>query len=658
MTPRAVLPVLVSIFLFLLLPLSYALAAAPPDFEVLATAGSLVPDEENRTVRISSDGTGIYERYIPSAVGEPPLEEQSFSLDAAELDELWQAVQDNDFFNLNPEYSNPEIGDRTYARLVIRANGTTHEVTTQNIAVPPFDDIVAEIQALTPPGVELIYDTSDTPTFVPSDVCDPASSTAFRRLTKEELHSILEDPARSHALREELERPSLLLRPKSSADAHPGTVVAHELDLQEAVDRGIVTLEGKGGFFGDQVSIGVDNSTGETTEEINITLYLEFWGAEATEERADAIESAIEEAWGGSDASDGTTVTVDVVTRVSAGGTEPPGTAGYHQIELVESGTSSVTGRGTSFDVNEGVGSGKWRTTGTQLDEMYAHEAGHLLGLPDRYEDYRKQMDGTWKRRSDGQEFTSDQLAAEIDSKYPNLTAAQIETWLEREGTTRVTPPDDPNDLMATKNGSVQQADIDSLAGQAGLLVQVRPGTILVNKDGGDQNFVVTRNTDIFVPDGDTKTLDGLFVACIDAHKGVPDSGDGFDVAPHLSDWGSSQAAPLLLELMRYVDEHELFCASDFATQGAVWRLSDNVPPGSASSSLLQDAGIDVGSEDLAFPRLSNPNADNSGTGLVLPPEIFQFVLDIPTLGFWAKLLLATALLLSALHLMGWRVNV
>lgn len=657
MTQRALVPVFSFALAVVLFPISYASAAVPPDFELQATSGSLGPDEENRTIRVASDGSGIYERYIPSAVGEPPLEQQNFSLSSAELDQLWQAVQDHDFFNLAAEHSNPAVGDRTYARLLVRANGTTHEVTTQNIAVPAFDDIVAELEALTPAGVNLEYDVSDPPSFVPRDLCDIGTSTLFQELTKREFRIILEDSNRSRELREELETPSLLLRPKSTAGSHPGTVVAHELDLQEAVDRGIVTLEGKGGFYGDQVSIDVDNSSGETTQDVKITLYLEFWGAKATQQRADEIEKAIEDAWGGRTTSDGKNVTVEVETRVRSGGSSPPGTDGYHQIQLVETGTSSVTGLGTSFDVNEGVGSGKWRTTGSQLEEMYAHEAGHLLGLPDRYQDYRKQMDDTWKRRSDGQVFTSDQLAAELNSKYPNLTVAQLKAYFERDGVTRVTPPDDPNDLMATKSGSVQQADIDSLAGQAGLLVQVRPGTILVNKDGGDQNFVVTRTTDIFVPEGDSKRLDGLYVACIDAHKGVPDLGTGFDVAPHLSEWGLNQAAPLLLELMRHVDEQELFCPSDFATQGAIWRLTDNVPPGSEASSLLENAGITVGTEDLEFPRLSNPNADDPETGLVRPAEIPQQLLEVPTLEHWAMVLFTIALLLGALHLLAWRTS-
>jgi hypothetical protein len=590
--------------------------------EIIATSGGSAPFQENVSLRIAVSGQSTFTRYVPSAVGEPPIEENSFILTGVELEQIWQAIQDNDFFNINGEHSNPDIEDRTFAHLIVRANGNTHEVTTQNIAVPAFDNIMAVINGVTPPGNELKYDVSGPAAFEPRDVCDIAGITATsavtRGITKGDFLSVLRRG--QYSGRESLSGASL---ESSTTETHAGTTVGYRISLQEAVSRGIVTLEGKGGFYGDQISIAVDNSAKETSNKLAVTLYLEFWGPTANTANVQKIKDAVEGVWSGKATSDGKAVTVSVETRLDTTATSPPGTAGYHQIKLEATVISNVVGRGSSFDVNRGVGSGTWATSGVQLDKTYAHEAGHLLGLGDRYQDYRKQSDGSWRRRSDGQTFTSGELANEIAPKYPGKTVAEIRTWLERQGTTRVTPPDDPNDLMSSLDGQVRQSDIDAIGSQAGLVVEVRPGDIVVNKDGNEQNFAITRTVDMFVPAGESKTLPGLHVACLDAHEGVPSIGGRFDLAPSLDTWVGSDAAPLLLNLVRYVDRQELFCPFDFTTQLAVWRISDNEFIGLPDvENLLQNAGINVGNQVLDFPRLSDPNENDPDTGFVVPPEV------------------------------------
>ena len=84
-----------------------------------------------------------------------------------------------------------------------------------------------------------------------------------------------------------------------------------------------------------------------------------------------------------------------VITRTVPAGPSPPGTQGFHQIQLVHSGVISHVDEIAS--VNQGVVSGVWEISGSQVNRDYAHEAGHLFGLDDRYEAYNKQADGTWK---------------------------------------------------------------------------------------------------------------------------------------------------------------------------------------------------------------------------------------------------------------------
>ena len=65
---------------------------------------------------------------------------------------------------------------------------------------------------------------------------------------------------------------------------------------------------------------------------------------------------------------------------------------------------------------------------------------------------------------------------------------------------------------------------IDKIASKAGLLIDVRPGDILINKNKGNQNITITRSERFFVKRGESKTLAGLYGACIDAHDGIPSS--------------------------------------------------------------------------------------------------------------------------------------
>lgn len=598
----------------------------PADLEVIGTAGGLSPTAGYATVSIASDGQGTYNRFQSSALTSPVLESSTFSLTAAEVEQLWQVIQDGDFFNLEAEYAAGDIIDRTFARLIITANGSVHAVTTQNIAVAGFDDIISTINDLTPGDADLVYDTSEPFTFTSLDICEQPGILAQGVLSKQ--------------INEASGEPAVVVL--TAADTHPlndvahaGTVVAYHMTLQQAIGRGIVTLTAKGGsnIFGDAVSISIDNSSSVTNDRLTLSLYLEFWGPAASVSTSLKIENAIESMWGGHTTTGGQPVTMDVVTRTTPGGASAPGTQGFHQIELVTSGVvPSVHSNGDL--INQGVASGTWITTHKEfnVDTLYAHEAGHLFDLRDRYEDYRKQPDDTWIRQSDGETFTTSTLAKELDPLFSELNESQVKAKLEEPGRERITAPmaGHENDLMAGPKGSVQQSDIDALAAQAGLIIEVRPGTILVNKDGGDQNFVIIRSEDIFVPPGGTKTLGGLYVACVDGGRGFPSEGIGFDLAPSMSDWRGIEAAHFLQMVVDHVDEQERFCRwSGYVPQSAVWRITGNTPSSQDSNvdAFLLDVGIDLGDRILDFPRMTSPNAADSSTSSVTPLELF--ILDI-----------------------------
>ena len=148
------------------------------------------------------------------------------------------------------------------------------------------------------------------------------------------------------------------------------------------------------------------------------------------------------------------------------------------------------------------------------------------MGLPDRYDDYQKQPDGSWVNDNGGKRYANDDLfATYAKSKYPDKDLAVIKAFLKRSDTYSIPQDGSENDLMANNTGPIRQSDIDQITANPGLLVRIPAGVVLVNKNADDQNIVVTHSEDLFVKPGEKRTLNGIYGACIDAHKAVPGFG-------------------------------------------------------------------------------------------------------------------------------------
>lgn len=145
-----------------------------------------------------------------------------------------------------------------------------------------------------------------------------------------------------------------------------------------------------------------------------------------------------------------------------------------------------------------------------------------------------------------------------------------------------------------------------------------------------------------------------IYVAYSDLTKGTPLNIDLFDVAPHLSEWTNNETSPLLLQLVEYIDRNDLHCDSNFSSQGAIWRITDNAGTNDTIMQLLLDAGIDIGQQDIDYPRISNPNSNSTETSNVIPPEVTVVgntpsnPVTVPALSRIATLLLVLILFISS----------
>ncbi len=132
-------------------------ASVPSDFHLVGVSGGWAPWTRLLRLEIDSTGFGTYSIMYPEDrdTGIYTLLD-TFYLGAGELATIYGSATEHDFFGLDTMYQGSAV-DGSFCDLKFTAGGMTHRVVTTNMEVPPFDSLVREINAVTPGGLDLIY---------------------------------------------------------------------------------------------------------------------------------------------------------------------------------------------------------------------------------------------------------------------------------------------------------------------------------------------------------------------------------------------------------------------------------------------------------------------------------------------------------------------
>ena len=142
-------------------------AQSPPsDFKFSATVGGSGPWSEMARITIDNAGQGKYAR-LKTGGAPAVLAETTFTVSAPDLQQLWKMIQDSSFFSLAPSWTDTSVHDGMFARMVVTANGTTHDVRIKNVAQPTIQGMLDLLNALVPDTLRLQYSPPEKFAFHP-----------------------------------------------------------------------------------------------------------------------------------------------------------------------------------------------------------------------------------------------------------------------------------------------------------------------------------------------------------------------------------------------------------------------------------------------------------------------------------------------------------
>lgn len=140
----------------------------PKDFSILLDVRNAEKGSPNNFhITINSKGQGYFEEYdtngaiqydldhIVTYSPDQILRTGKFKLTTAQRKQLWNVIEENQFFELN-EDSRIQLGF-SYAFLLVTADGQEHKVDNIGLEVPQIRTIVETVAAMLPSGVDIDY---------------------------------------------------------------------------------------------------------------------------------------------------------------------------------------------------------------------------------------------------------------------------------------------------------------------------------------------------------------------------------------------------------------------------------------------------------------------------------------------------------------------
>jgi len=160
--------VVLSVFCMMLMGGCSQAGVVPSDFEfIMDVRSSEVGTAQHINIRINERGEVRFAYYDTGGViqydtndiviyeSDQVVKAGEFDLTEAELSRLWEAINENRFFELTADYRTAIGG--SYAFILIKADGKRHKVDNIGMEVPEIRALVEATHAILPDVVDLEY---------------------------------------------------------------------------------------------------------------------------------------------------------------------------------------------------------------------------------------------------------------------------------------------------------------------------------------------------------------------------------------------------------------------------------------------------------------------------------------------------------------------